>query len=64
MRGASVNRREPSQRFIGLIDERWTLVVLAQLQEGGRRCQELDAALDVVSHVKFKGAVGIGTKGD
>ena len=37
-------------RFIGLIDGRWTLAVLAALADGGRRYQELDGALDGVSH--------------
>lgn len=41
---------EPSQRLIGLLDGRWTLVVMAELRDGGRRYQELDDALDGVSH--------------
>ena len=41
---------ESSQRFIGLIDGRWILALLAELREGGRRHQELDDALDGVSH--------------
>ena len=41
---------ESLQRVIGLIDGRWTLAVLAELQDGGRRYQELDEALDGVSH--------------
>lgn len=44
------NRWESSQRVIALIDGRWTLPVLAELQDGGRRYQELDDALDGVSH--------------
>ena len=44
------NRWESSQRLIGVIDGRWTLAVLAQLQNGGRRYQDLDEALDGVSH--------------
>jgi len=44
------NRWESPQRVIGLIDGRWTLAVLAELQDGGRRYQELDEALDGVSH--------------
>jgi DNA-binding HxlR family transcriptional regulator len=39
-----------SQSLIGLIDGRWTLAVLAELQAGGRRYQELEDALDGVSH--------------
>lgn len=39
-----------SQRVIGLIDGRWTLAILAELQSGGRRYQELDDGLDGVSH--------------
>jgi DNA-binding HxlR family transcriptional regulator len=44
------NRWELSQHVIGLIDGRWTLPVLAELQNGGRRYQDLDEALDGVSH--------------
>ena len=44
------NRWESSQHIVGLIDGRWTLTVLAELQVGGRRYQELDDALDGVSH--------------
>jgi DNA-binding HxlR family transcriptional regulator len=44
------NRWESPQRRISLIDGRWTLAVLAELQGGGRRYQELDDALDGVSH--------------
>jgi DNA-binding HxlR family transcriptional regulator len=43
-------RWESSQRVIGLIDGRWTLAVLAELHDGGRRYQELDDALGDVSH--------------
>ena len=38
------------QGVITLIDGRWTLPVLAQLGDAGRRYQELDDALDGVSH--------------
>lgn len=38
------------QQVVGLIDGRWTLAVLAELQGGGRRYQALDEALDGVSH--------------
>jgi DNA-binding HxlR family transcriptional regulator len=44
------NRWELSQHVIGLIDGRWTLSVLAELHNSGRRYQELDDALDGVSH--------------
>jgi DNA-binding HxlR family transcriptional regulator len=44
------NRWERSERVIGLIDGRWMLAVLAELRDGGRRYQELDDALDGVSH--------------
>jgi DNA-binding HxlR family transcriptional regulator len=35
---------------VGLIDGRWTLALLAELQDGGKRYQELDEVLDGVSH--------------
>lgn len=44
------NRWEPPIRVIGLLNGRWTLTVLAELRDGGRRYQELDDALDGVSH--------------
>jgi DNA-binding HxlR family transcriptional regulator len=44
------NRWKSSQHAIRLIDGRWTLNVLAELRVGGRRYQELDDALDGVSH--------------
>jgi DNA-binding HxlR family transcriptional regulator len=44
------NRWELSQRVIGLIDGRWTLAVLAELRDGDCRYQDLDDALDGVSH--------------
>ena len=37
-------------RAIGLIDGRWTVAILAELLEGGRRYQELDGALEDISH--------------
>jgi DNA-binding HxlR family transcriptional regulator len=44
------NRWEMS-RVVSLIDGRWTLAVLAELRDGGGcRFQELDDALDGVSH--------------
>ncbi len=39
-----------AERFIRLLDWRWTLAVLAQLADGGRRYQDLDDALGGVSH--------------
>lgn len=39
-----------SRRFIELLAGRWTLPALAQLADGGRRYQDLDDALDGVSH--------------
>jgi DNA-binding HxlR family transcriptional regulator len=39
-----------SRRFIELLAGRWTLAMLAQLADGGRRYQDLDDALDGVSH--------------
>jgi DNA-binding HxlR family transcriptional regulator len=44
------NRWGSSQRIVALIDGRWTLALLAELLDGGRRYQELDDALDGVSH--------------
>jgi DNA-binding HxlR family transcriptional regulator len=44
------NRWELPQRVVSLMDGRWTLAVLAELQDGGRRYQELDEALEGVSH--------------
>jgi DNA-binding HxlR family transcriptional regulator len=44
------DRWEPAQRVIALLDGRWTLAVLAKLADGGRRYQDLDDALDGVSH--------------
>ena len=44
------NRWASSQHVIRLIDGRWTLAVLSELWDGGRRYQELDDALDGVSH--------------
>jgi len=44
------NRWASRQRAVTLIDGRWTLAVLAVLQNGGSRYQDLDDALDGVSH--------------
>lgn len=44
------NRWASPKHVIGLIDGRWTLAVLAEFVDGGRRYQELDDALDGVSH--------------
>ncbi|MBV9661045.1 MAG: helix-turn-helix transcriptional regulator [Acidimicrobiales bacterium] len=40
----------PAQRFVELINGRWTMAVLALLARGGRRYQDIDDALDAVSH--------------
>ena len=39
-----------TRQFIELLAGRWTLAVLAQLADGGRRYQDLDDALEGVSH--------------
>jgi len=39
-----------SRAFVRLLDGRWTLSVLAELADGGRRYQDLDVSLDGVSH--------------
>jgi DNA-binding HxlR family transcriptional regulator len=44
-----VDPRHPHQ-VIELLAGRWTLGVLAQLGDGGRRYQELHDALDGISH--------------
>jgi DNA-binding HxlR family transcriptional regulator len=44
------NQWESSQNVVRLIGGRWTLAVLAELGGGGRRYQELEEALDGVSH--------------
>lgn len=44
------NKWASLQHVISLIDGRWTLAILALLVEGGRRYQDLDEALDGVSH--------------
>ncbi len=41
---------ELCRHVIGIIDGRWTLAVLAELLVDGRRYQELNEALDGVSH--------------
>src|ERR1700683_1065246 len=45
-----LKRWASSQHVIALIDGRWTLGLLAELLEGGRRYQELDDALYCVPH--------------
>lgn len=45
-----MNRWTSSQRVIGVIDGRWTLGVLAELVNGGRRYQDLHDALDGISY--------------
>ena len=44
------NRDAVVHQVVGLIGGRWTLAVLSELQDEGRRYQELDEALDGVSH--------------
>jgi DNA-binding HxlR family transcriptional regulator len=44
------DRIERSGMIVQLLSGRWTLAVLAELQNGGRRYQDLDEALDGVSH--------------
>jgi DNA-binding HxlR family transcriptional regulator len=39
-----------SQLLVQLIDGRWTVAVLTELRDGGRRYQDLNDALDGVSH--------------
>jgi DNA-binding HxlR family transcriptional regulator len=41
---------ERSRRLIGLLSGRWTLGMLAQLTEGGRRYQDLHEGLDGITH--------------
>ena len=41
---------EQTRHLISLLAGRWTLAVLAQLADGGRRYQNLDDALEGVSH--------------
>lgn len=41
---------EPTRQLIAMLAGRWTLAVLAQLGDAGRRYQDLDEALDGVSH--------------
>jgi DNA-binding HxlR family transcriptional regulator len=45
-----MNYPSRSHRFIELLGGRWTLAVLAQLADGGRRYQELHDALNGISH--------------
>lgn len=40
----------PALLFIDMLAGRWTLRVLAELSEGGRRYQDIDEALNDVSH--------------
>ena len=44
------NRQEGPQRVIGVIGGRWTLAVLTELQQWGRRYQDLHDALDGISY--------------
>jgi DNA-binding HxlR family transcriptional regulator len=45
-----MNRYEQARQFIEVLDGRWTLAVLAQLDVGGRRYQELHHGLDGIAH--------------
>jgi DNA-binding HxlR family transcriptional regulator len=45
-----MKRSEQARRLIELVDGRWSLAVLEQLANGGRRYQDLDDGLDGVSH--------------
>jgi DNA-binding HxlR family transcriptional regulator len=45
-----MNPSEPPRRFVELVSGRWTLAMLEQLGEGGRRHQYLHDALDGVSY--------------
>lgn len=40
----------PAYLFIQMLAGRWTLGVLSELAEGGRRYQDIDEALEDVSH--------------
>jgi DNA-binding HxlR family transcriptional regulator len=44
------NVRLGPERVIGLLGGRWTLHLLAELTSGGRRYQDLQDALDGISH--------------
>jgi len=45
-----MSRYDQARHFIELLDGRWTLAVLAQLDVGGRRYQELHDGLDGIAH--------------
>lgn len=45
-----LNDAERARHLVALIDGRWSLAILAQLANGGRRYQDLDEALGGVSH--------------
>jgi DNA-binding HxlR family transcriptional regulator len=45
-----MNGWDDAGRLLRLLDGRWTLAVLAELADGGQRYQELDGALDGISH--------------
>lgn len=45
-----MNETERSQRFVELLNGRWTLPALAHLTDGGRRYQDLHDALEGISH--------------
>jgi DNA-binding HxlR family transcriptional regulator len=44
------NRWHVSRRFVDVIAARWTLAVLAELADGGRRYQDLHDVLDGISY--------------
>ena len=50
VQGAAMSDPQRPRQTIELVDGRWTLPVLALLADGGRRYQDLDDALDGVSH--------------
>jgi DNA-binding HxlR family transcriptional regulator len=50
LRPSAFMKPAPSQLFIEMLAGRWTLGVLAELADGGRRYQDIDEALEGVSH--------------
>jgi DNA-binding HxlR family transcriptional regulator len=38
------------ERVISFVDGRWTIALLSELVEGARRYQDLDGALEGISH--------------
>jgi DNA-binding HxlR family transcriptional regulator len=45
-----LNQWASAQRVIVLLDGRWTLALLSEFTDGGRRYQDLHDALDGISH--------------